>query len=220
MGTTTRNVNCMDGRGHPVHSSACTSEAPSAEQACIVTAGAALASTENCQDASDACGAGTAAAGSKSHWQLNSTLGSCVCAPGWGGTLCDVPLLQPPPSTPCVDGVVDLKGVCCAGYVDTITGWCCGDSPVDRRGRCCANGTVDVCGICGGSGVAVDAQGTCCSSPLPPSGLCCVEGQVDSCGVCGGDNTCGWVLLHWQVVLLFFAHPHWHMVFIQQQTTY
>lgn len=94
---------------------------------------------------------------------------------------------------PCLDGVVDLAGACCRGYLDAITGLCCNEGEtVDSSGACCSNPLgVDACGHCGGSSVAVDILGTCCNTALAPSGLCCqLPAEIDSCGVCGGVNQC------------------------------
>lgn len=116
-----------------------------------------------------------------------------MCAAGWGGGDCTIPVSV---SEFCLDGVLDAAGVCCKGFIDSMSGQCCvgQDVEVDRSGRCCGQGqAVDACGQCGGKGVAVDAQGTCCEAALPPSGICCTSGHLDSCGVCDGDDQCGWV---------------------------
>ncbi len=115
---------------------------------------------------------------------------SLACLARYGGASCDVPLLSSR-LDPCLDGVVDLQGVCCRGFMDAISGACCA-SAIDINGVCCNHPRgVDACGVCGGSGVAVDITGTCCSSALPPSRLCCkAPAEVDSCGVCGGVNMC------------------------------
>ncbi len=116
----------------------------------------------------------------------------CACSPGWTGSDCDI-VVRPD----CADGVTDVDGACCVGYIDVVTGRCCPDNAgVDSYGRCCGSGVqVDACGVCGGSGVAVDVLGVCCPSPLAPSGLCCGEAALDSCGVCGGNNSCGYVFV-------------------------
>ena len=131
------------------------------------------------------------------HWVCNSVSRRCECSRQWGGDGCDVPLLAAAPAAPsCEDGVVDVSGGCCRGYIDAVTGHCCPEGAgVDWAGRCCIAGpqAVDACGECGGHGVAVDVTGVCCVSALLPSGLCCVHGEVDSCGVCGGLNNCTYV---------------------------
>jgi hypothetical protein len=115
-----------------------------------------------------------------------------VCVVRYGGASCDVPLFKSVSRLdPCLDGVVDLHGACCRGFMDAISGSCCVNA-TDSSGVCCNHPRgVDACGVCGGSGVAVDIAGTCCSSALPPSGLCCQPpAEVDSCGVCGGMSKC------------------------------
>jgi hypothetical protein len=182
----TRPVRCINGDGVHVANSACvatngTASEPAAAVACTVS------STCMCRSDADCPGP---------HWACDNTTHACVCSALWAGDSCDVPLVVPTSKGPCVDGVVDVLGVCCSGFVDSTTGQCCPeDRPVDNSGRCCPTATVDACGVCGGSGVAVDIQGTCCATPLPPSQVCCVQGVLDSCGVCGGDNGCPYVVV-------------------------
>jgi hypothetical protein len=175
VGTQARSVVCRSPAGVQLADSACnTTSKPVAIVDCT------LPSACSCQTNDDCAG---------SQWICDRAAHSCACGPLWAGDLCEVPLL--PPSHPCDDGVVDVNGVCCTGFIDSVSGGCCPEgSRVDAVGRCCITGSVDACGVCGGSSVAVDRMGVCCPSALLPSGLCCVDGMVDSCGVCGGLNLC------------------------------
>lgn len=174
-GMQTRTVDCVTPAGALLPDDVCSLHANKPVEGEPCASGTACA----CQSAADCPG---------SRWACDAATHTCVCGPSWAGTLCDVHLLSG--SEQCADGVIDMDGHCCAGFVDTVTGKCCqGSQEVDAEGRCCAS-RVDACGVCGGSGVAVDVQGTCCSTALPPSGVCCVGATLDSCGVCGGLNQC------------------------------
>lgn len=179
-GTQTRTVECVTPGGAPLPEQACASHGskPGGSEPCVI-------------DATCACDTAADCPLPDGHWMCNSTSHTCTCSPLWGGALCDARLL--PASSPCTEGVVDVLGTCCQGYIDAVTAVCCpGLQDVDALGRCCPT-QVDACGACGGSGVVVDVQGTCCHTALPPSGVCCVGAVVDSCGVCGGVNSCGYV---------------------------
>ncbi len=175
LGLQTRAVECtwvVSGAQAPSSTCAGTSPRPINQQACAVVGTCTCSVDSEC---------------SSPRWTCDTAASTCVCRRGWGGEACDISVLL---SVPCEEGIVDVNGTCCTGFLDSVTGRCCGDGvSVDAAGRCCA-GSVDACGVCGGSGVAVDVRGTCCTSALPPSGLCCLNGTVDSCGVCGGDNSC------------------------------
>jgi hypothetical protein len=178
-GTHSRVVVCVDGDGITALDSDCqrrVGEKPDDVEEC---------------DSGVACGCIVNSDCPQSTMQC-SAAGKCECITGYGGSDCTIPLLTASLGASCENGIVDLAGTCCGGFVSTVTGLCCGEGAVvDLNGACCAPGVgVDACGVCGGTGVAVDVQGTCCKSPLPPSGLCCDADGVDSCGVCGGVNAC------------------------------
>ncbi len=189
-----RSVACQSSSGEVLGNAVCVSVGParpSSEAACSMSAQA-------CGCSSDAeCGAGLGPGSTVGgHRVCNTTSGRCVCGSGWGGEDCSVPLLQASPGNSCLDGIVDVRGQCCMGYVAVTSGECCPELWIaDSVGVCCAPDRVDACGVCNGAGVAVDVHGTCCTSLLPPSGVCCSGGGdgVDSCGVCSGDNQCRWV---------------------------
>jgi hypothetical protein len=176
VGTQQRRVTCQltDGTLMPEGLCSSTSAASPSLQPCSLPKSPLCA----CQGDHDCTSA---------HTMCNTTSAQCVCATGWSGEACSVP-----PHVECEDGVFDVAGVCCEGYIDAVSGLCCPQgASVDAMGRCCPRGVVDACGVCNGTGVAVGNDGVCCTSPLPPSGMCCEGGrQVDSCGVCGGDNHC------------------------------
>jgi hypothetical protein len=187
-GTQTRVVQCTNATGSPVSDSMClsmtaSSTKPSATEACLIESSCTCTADIDCGG---------------SPWVCDPVSRACTCSSGWGGVDCTIILLRPlSGASDCSEGVVDLSGSCCGGYIDAKTGWCCPDgSDVDAAGHCCANGRVDACGVCNGTGVAVDAWGVCCSSPLPPSGMCCVGAKVDSCGVCGGIDACWYAPRH------------------------
>jgi hypothetical protein len=182
-GRQTRDVSCRSATGAVLPDAACVTASPNTTMP-TTTAVCTLAPTCVCHSDNDC---------PDSHWACNAATNTCGCSASWAGPGCDVPLL--PPSTgasACSDGIVDVHGACCQGFIDAGTGACCPqDTAVDAQGRCCSAASgVDVCGVCGGLGRAVDVTGRCCSTPLLPSGLCCSEGTPDSCGVCGGLNQC------------------------------
>jgi hypothetical protein len=184
-GIQTRVVQCVSSSGALMQDSACLGMISSVSKP---SASAPCSSESSCVCSTDSdCGG--------SQWSCDLVSHKCACSSGWGGDDCTILLLLPPNGAPdCSDGVVDLHGTCCQGYIDISSGLCCPDSSdVDVSGRCCVNGRVDACGVCNGTGVAVDVWGVCCSTPLPPSGMCCVGAKVDSCGVCGGSNACRYV---------------------------
>jgi hypothetical protein len=180
VGTQQRRVTCQSADGSLMPQDACngTLGAPPAMQPCTLPPldSCACQRDQDCASMNTVC---------------NTTSAQCVCATGWGGDSCSVPLLL---QVACEDGVVDYAGTCCEGYIDSMSGLCCPqDASVDARGVCCPLVALDACGVCNGTGVAVGLDGACCNSPLPPSGMCCGNGgRVDSCGVCGGDNRCRW----------------------------
>lgn len=187
QGVRRRDVTCTDGAGGHAQYSTSDCEAGGSGQP--------PAQREPC-DTGRACGCFTDDDCSFAGEHMVCVLSSCVCAPGWAGTRCDVATFAtagdsagaaPPP---CATGVVSWDGTCCMGLVDGVTGLCCDAAitALDGLGRCCAS-HVDVCGVCGGTGVAIDATGFCCDAALTASGECCRSG-VDSCGVCGGLSEC------------------------------
>ncbi len=181
-----RTVVCRSSSGAVAMDSACAPVKPPAMERCGLGDSEASATClclhdSDCGDLHRVCAPGSA----------SSTSGACVCGRGWGGMDCTIPMSI---TVPCPEGVVDVDGQCCRGFVHAMTGKCCeGDGTVvDKDGLCCGVGVhLDACGVCGGTGVAVDVQGVCCSTPLPPSGVCCRSGALDDCGVCDGDNQCG-----------------------------
>jgi hypothetical protein len=59
------------------------------------------------------------------HRVCNTRTRTCACEAAWGGATCDIPVLAPPATDPCVGAVVDLRGRCCRTGIDVTTGLCC-----------------------------------------------------------------------------------------------
>jgi hypothetical protein len=173
-----RNVSCLstDGSTAPDALCAASQVEPESIAPCTVDLNCTCSSDGGC-------------VGLGEHFICSPAVHLCTCAPGWAGPSCSVPEMRG--TTACGNGVVDVTGQCCVGYVDAQSGRCCQETDTtDATGRCCAGASVDACGTCGGIGVVVDLLGVCCSTPLAPSGLCCLGTELDSCGVCGGENRC------------------------------
>ena len=140
-GTQRRDVECIaviDGNASVVDLSMCKSLSamPITQQECVLPTSVS----------SPVCGCVLSSECNQVTMQCVS--GSCVCLTGWGSVDCSVPLLNTLPGEDCVDGVVDVAGLCCHGHVDFVTGHCCTSvgAVADVYGRCCDAGVVDACG--------------------------------------------------------------------------